>query len=54
MIFLDLTYSRFDQLDLNVFKGLKQLPELNLNGYRLTDINVEDLKNTTKPGILNG
>lgn len=45
---LDLSYNWLVNLDLNIFKGFEDLAELNLNGNRLQDIKVEDIKNTTR------
>lgn len=53
MFQLDLSYNRFASIDLKQFNGLKELVQVNLNGNRLTDINVEDLRNTTQLGISN-
>lgn len=39
MKFLNLSYNRFDNLDLNDLTGLEQLEQLSLNVNRLSDIN---------------
>lgn len=51
VIELDLSHNILVKMDLNLFNGFGGLERLNLNGNRLTDINIEDLKHPAQLGI---